>query len=71
MRFDKFSFGSIRIDGVIHEHDVVIDGCKIPRYLKVTEQFPMTVTGKVQKFRIRAISIEEFGLQNAAEIQTA
>jgi hypothetical protein len=27
---------------------------KIPRYLKVSEEFPMTVTGKVQKFRMRA-----------------
>jgi hypothetical protein len=25
MRFEKFSFGSIRIDGVTYEHDVVID----------------------------------------------
>jgi hypothetical protein len=25
MRFEKFSFGSIRIDGVTDEHDVVID----------------------------------------------
>ena len=25
MRFDNFSFGSIAIDGVTHEHDVVID----------------------------------------------
>ncbi|MCI0625925.1 MAG: hypothetical protein L0387_30505 [Acidobacteria bacterium] len=25
MRFQDFSFGSIRIDGVTHEHDVVID----------------------------------------------
>ena len=25
MRFEKFSFGSIRIDSVTHEHDVVID----------------------------------------------
>ena len=25
MRFDKFSFGSIRIDGTTYEHDVVID----------------------------------------------
>jgi len=24
MRIDQFSFGSIRIDGVIYEHDVVI-----------------------------------------------
>ena len=26
---------------------------KVPRYLKVVEEFPMTVTGKIQKFRIR------------------
>jgi hypothetical protein len=25
MRFQKFSFGSIRIDGTAYEHDVVID----------------------------------------------
>lgn len=25
MRFEKFSFGSIRIDGATHEHDVVVD----------------------------------------------
>ena len=25
MRFEKFSFGSIRIDGITYEHDVVID----------------------------------------------
>jgi fatty-acyl-CoA synthase len=26
---------------------------KVPRYLRIVEEFPMTVTGKVQKFRIR------------------
>src|ERR1017187_2808774 len=29
MRFDKFSFGSIRIDGVTRDYDVVIDGDEI------------------------------------------
>lgn len=29
MRFEKFSFGSIRIDGTTYEHDVVIDRGKI------------------------------------------
>ena len=29
MRFDKFSFGSIRIDGVTRDYDVVIDGGEI------------------------------------------
>ncbi len=35
---------------------------KIPRYVHVTDDFPMTVTGKVQKYRMRQISIDELGL---------
>ncbi|MBO0682482.1 MAG: AMP-binding protein [Candidatus Dormibacteraeota bacterium] len=44
---------------------------KIPRYWKFVEAFPMTVTGKVQKFRMREQAIEELGLKEAAEVQTA
>jgi len=44
---------------------------KVPRYVKFTAEFPMTVTGKVQKFRMREIAIAELGLQAAAAIQTA
>jgi len=44
---------------------------KIPRYWKLVDGFPMTVTGKIQKFRMREQSIEELGLQQAAGIQTA
>jgi fatty-acyl-CoA synthase len=44
---------------------------KIPRYWKLTEQFPMTVTGKIQKFRMREVAIEELGLAEAAAIKTA
>ena len=40
---------------------------KIPRYIKLTDSFPMTVTGKIQKFRMREISIEELGLAPATE----
>jgi fatty-acyl-CoA synthase len=36
---------------------------KVPRYLKITDDFPMTVTGKIQKFRMREISIAELGLE--------
>ncbi|WP_210395039.1 AMP-binding protein [Motiliproteus sediminis] len=36
---------------------------KVPRYIKFTESFPMTVTGKIQKFKMREITIEEFGLK--------
>jgi len=35
---------------------------KIPRYVKFVDAFPMTVTGKVQKFRMREESIAELGL---------
>jgi fatty-acyl-CoA synthase len=44
---------------------------KIPRYLRVTDEFPMTVTGKVQKFKMRDSSIAELDLQDAASTQTA
>jgi len=44
---------------------------KIPRYWKFVSEFPMTVTGKVQKFRMREVAVEELGLQRAAGIRTA
>jgi fatty-acyl-CoA synthase len=44
---------------------------KIPRYWKFVEEFPMTVTGKVQKFRMRELAVEELGLQRASGIKTA
>ena len=44
---------------------------KVPRYVKLTNEFPMTVTGKVQKFLMREQSIAELGLQTAAGVQTA
>ncbi|KPQ23372.1 MAG: fatty-acyl-CoA synthase [Halomonas sp. HL-48] len=37
---------------------------KIPRYFKFVDEFPMTVTGKIQKFKMREISIEELGLDD-------
>ncbi len=44
---------------------------KIPRYYKFVDSFPMTVTGKVQKYKMRQAAIEELGLQKAASIETA
>jgi fatty-acyl-CoA synthase len=32
---------------------------KVPRFFRFVDAFPMTVTGKIQKFRMREISIEE------------
>ncbi len=37
---------------------------KVPRYIKLVEDFPMTVTGKIQKFRMREISIDELHLDH-------
>jgi fatty-acyl-CoA synthase len=39
---------------------------KIPRHWKFIDYFPMTVTGKTQKYRMRQIAIEELGLKEAA-----
>jgi fatty-acyl-CoA synthase len=41
---------------------------KIPRYVRFVDAFPMTVTGKVQKFKMRELEIAERGL---VEVQTA
>ena len=44
---------------------------KVPRYWKFVTDFPMTVTGKVQKFKMRQTAVEELGLADAAAIRTA
>ena len=44
---------------------------KIPRYWKFVDGFPMTVTGKIQKFKMREIAVEELGLEKAAAVVTA
>lgn len=41
---------------------------KVPRYIKFTDEFPMTVTGKIQKYKMRQESIAELGLE---ELKTA
>jgi len=44
---------------------------KIPRYVKFVEEYPMTVTGKIQKYKMREVSIKEFGLEEEAKTETA
>jgi fatty-acyl-CoA synthase len=44
---------------------------KIPARWKLVDSFPMTVTGKIQKYRMRELAIEELGLEDAAAIETA
>ncbi|MEX0820376.1 MAG: AMP-binding protein, partial [Pirellulaceae bacterium] len=41
---------------------------KVPHYWKFVDGFPTTVTGKIQKFKIREQAIEELGLQDIAKI---
>jgi fatty-acyl-CoA synthase len=65
-------------EGVSLTTDDVADFCrgkiahfKVPRYVHVTDEFPMTVTGKVQKYLMREASIELLGLHDAANTRTA
>jgi fatty-acyl-CoA synthase len=44
---------------------------KVPRYVRFSQEFPMTVTGKVQKFKMRETSVAELGLEAASQARTA
>jgi fatty-acyl-CoA synthase len=44
---------------------------KVPKYIKFVSEFPMTVTGKIQKFKMREISTKELGLEKAEKVKTA
>jgi len=44
---------------------------KIPRYLEILQEFPMTVSGKVRKIELREQAIARLGLQAVAQRRTA
>jgi fatty-acyl-CoA synthase len=44
---------------------------KIPRYVHVVDEFPMTVTGKIRKVEMRETSIELLGLDEVAAARHA
>lgn len=44
---------------------------KVPQYIRFVDAFPLTVTGKIQKFKIREFEIEARGLREVAAIRTA
>jgi fatty-acyl-CoA synthase len=44
---------------------------KIPQHIRFVDSFPMTLSGKVQKYRIRETEIQERGLDKAARTETA
>jgi fatty-acyl-CoA synthase len=65
-------------DGACLTGDELRAGCegliatyKIPRYWKLVDSFPMTVTGKIQKFRMRELAVEELDLAAAARLVAA
>ena len=62
-------------EGETLEPDDVRDFCrgqiahhKIPRHVRIVDEFPMTVTGKAQKFKMREVMVAELGLE---EVETA
>ena len=44
---------------------------KIPYYIAFVEEFPLTVSNKIQKFKLREQGIEKYGLDTAAKTETA
>jgi fatty-acyl-CoA synthase len=44
---------------------------KVPRYVVFVDEYPTTVTGKVQKYRLRELGIAQFNLAKAAAVRTA
>ena len=60
-------------DDVLADEEEIRDFCreqiahyKVPAYVRFVEEFPMTVTGKIQKFVMRDVMVEELGLTRAA-----
>jgi fatty-acyl-CoA synthase len=44
---------------------------KVPRYVVFTDGFPMTVTGKVQKYKMREDAVARLRLEDAAAVKSA
>jgi fatty-acyl-CoA synthase len=44
---------------------------KIPKYIQFMDEYPMTASGKIQKFKLREHAIQAFGLQGAGSTETA
>jgi fatty-acyl-CoA synthase len=79
VRFGEELCAWVRLrEGATLTEDEVRDYCrgklahyKVPRYVRFVDEFPMTITGKIQKYKMREDSIESFGLQDAAAAQHA
>jgi len=58
-------------DGVREHCRGALAHFKVPRYVLIVDAFPMTVTGKVQKFKMREETIQRLGLEEAAAVRSA
>jgi len=54
--------GALNADQVIEFCKGKIAHYKIPHYVEFVDEFPMTVTGKIQKFRLREMAVEKYNL---------
>jgi fatty-acyl-CoA synthase len=68
----------IAVDGAELDEEAIRGFCqgriaryKVPRHIRFVDAFPLTVTGKVQKFRMREQEIAERGLAAVAATRTA
>ena len=68
----KLAQGStLTADGIRQFCEGKIARFKIPHYIKFVDEFPLTITGKMQKFKMREIAVRELGLEAEAKIETA
>ncbi|MDD2499179.1 MAG: AMP-binding protein, partial [Desulfitobacteriaceae bacterium] len=44
---------------------------KTPKYVSFIDSFPMTASGKIQKYKLRDLAVQSLNLQDAANIETA
>ncbi len=44
---------------------------KVPRYIFFVTEYPTTVTGKIQKFKLRELGIQKLGLEKSVGVETA
>jgi fatty-acyl-CoA synthase len=74
---EVMAFVRLRRGATVGEEDMLtycrgaIATYKIPKYWKFVDEFPMTPSGKVQKYRLREMAVEELGLEAIARTATA
>ena len=62
---------SLTADALIAYVQAGLSKFKAPRYVLMMPEFPMTASGKIQKFKLREMGVELLNLQAAAGIETA